>query len=346
MNDRLDWLQSLRGVAALMVLFFHLAPHWALVPGLQPFTQWMKWGFSGVDVFFVISGFVVYKSGSRSIPERGLLAFFRKRAARIYLTYWPTFLMVTAVSVFWLDVRLRSPEQMLFSFFLLYPKVWDNWIGVAWSLTYELYFYGVLGLLLLLPKKWHAAAVSAVAVGLILWNLGLLHFIPNQVRTNHQPLPFVLGGFIVEFLAGALIAMLFEARRSLFQAPWFNLPLGAGLVLVGFFIGSRSEYFNQIEIMRAGSYGLVALGGLLVALALEQTAYRPNRLFVMIGNFSFSLYLVHDAALGFLGYVRHHHLPKEPSILLGYSLVMPVIIISASYVWYLAVEARTIRLIK
>lgn len=343
MNDRLDWLQSLRGIAALMVLFFHMAPYWAPVPGLQSASGWMKSGFSGVDVFFVISGFVVYRAGSRSVPDRGLFKFLRKRAARIYLTYWPTFLLVTAISVGCLGTYPKSWEQVFFSFFLLYPKVWDNWIGVAWSLTYELYFYGVLGCLLLLPARWHARCLAVLIAGVALWNLGLIRFAPEKIFTDTQPLRFVLGGFIVEFLAGALVAIGFETRPGWFKPVRLILPLGTALIAAGFWIGGSSVYFSQVEIMRAGSYGLVALGSLLIALSLEHTRHRPHRWLVAIGDFSFSLYLVHFAMLAFLGGVRSHLLADHPATWLPYSLLMPVAVLSASYIWYLAVEARTVR---
>lgn len=345
-NGQLAWLQSLRGIAALMVMFFHMAPHWALVPELQFLSRMMRWWFSGVDVFFVISGFVVYRSGSRSIPTKGIFDFFKKRFARIYLTYWPTLIAVGVIAIFFLNEFPKSWTQVAGSLLLVYPKFWDNWLPVAWSLTYELYFYFLLGWLLLLPKKWQAKGIAAFTLSVLAWNLVLLCFMTDRILTDSQPLPFLLGGFIVEFMAGALIAILFDARRTLFNFKWWSLPACALLIVGGFFIGSHSYYFNQVEIMRAGSYGLVALGGLLAALVMERTRLRPHRLLVSIGDFSFSLYLLHAVVLGVLGALRHSFLGDHPPLWLAYSLLMPVIIIFISYLWYQAVEVRTIRWIK
>lgn len=345
-TDQLEWLQSLRGIAALMVLFFHMAPHWELVPQLQPFVQLTRLGFSGVDIFFVISGFVVYQSGRRSIPKFGLFYFLKKRFARIWLTYWPTFIAVSVISIYFLNIYPKSTEQLVLSFFLLYPKVWDNWVGVAWSLTYELYFYFVLGWLLMLPKKSQTPGIFILTAFLILWNIGWLCLSPEEVLKESQPLPFLLGGFIIEFLVGGLISIAYNARKELFFLKHWHAPTIGSIVLIGFFIGSQSIYFDRVEIMRAGSYGLAALGCLVMALMMEQTKYRPYRIFVKIGNFSFSLYLVHDVILRILETIRSQLLFDQKQLWLGYSLLMPFVILMVSYTWYLAVEARTIRWVK
>ncbi len=345
-DGKLEWLQSLRGLAALMVLFFHMAPHWALVSQLEPLSKLMYWGFSGVDVFFVVSGFVVYQSGSRAIPKYGFYNFLKKRSARIFLTYWPTFLVITIVSIYLFNIYPKSTEQIIRSFFLLYPKFWDNWIAVAWSLTYELYFYFVLGLLLILPKIHHIRVIFLVISGIALWNFSWLFFATELVYKDAHPLRFILGGFIIEFMAGAMIAIIFDIRKNLFDFKWYRAILLIFIIGTGYYIGSRSIHYNQVEIMRVATYGLVAIAMVCGALMLERSQYRPHHLAIKIGNSSFSLYLVHSILLGALGAFRHGFLDDQKSLWLPFSLVMPVIIVVASYLWYLAVEAKTIRFIK
>jgi exopolysaccharide production protein ExoZ len=345
-GEKLLWLQSLRGVAALMVLFFHMGPHWALVPQLQPFSKLMHWGFSGVDIFFVLSGFVVYQSGVNSIPKRGFFDFIKKRFARIYTTYWVTFLLVTAISIFILGIYPKSLEQIVKSFFLLYPKFWDNWIAVAWSLTYELYFYLVLGILLLAPKKYQSNAIIAAILFFTAWNLSWLIFQTDKVLGDAHPLRFFLCGFIIEFLLGALIGAAFNARPHFFNKTKLVISICLVAVVFGFILGSQSHYFNRVEIMRLFSYGLMAIGMLIIALKLELLRYKPKRLLVMIGDSSFSLYLLHSILLSVLGEIRHRYLGSQQEYWLIYSLLMPVIVVALSYSWYKLVEIRTIRLIR
>ncbi|XVJ70765.1 MAG: acyltransferase [Rhizobacter sp.] len=345
-EQKLLWLQSLRGIAALMVLFFHMAPHWALVPQLQAASTVMRWGFSGVDIFFVLSGFVVYKSGVISIPKYGFFDFIKKRSARIYTTYWATFLLASILSIAVLDVYPKSTEQVVKSFFLLYPKFWDNWIPVAWSLTYELYFYLVLGLLLLAPKNIQTKAIIATAMYFILWNCYWLYFHTEKVLSDAHPLQFVFGGFIIEFLFGALIGFLFNKRRDLFKNIPIIYPLALIGVFFGFILGSKSHFYNQVEIMRAASYGVMAVSMLLIALNLEHCKCKPPKILVMIGDSSFSMYLIHSVILGILGAMRHEYLGNHQELWLAFSLFIPIFVVFISHIWYLMVEKKTIQLIK
>lgn len=327
-----------------MVLFFHMGPHWALVPQLEPLSQLMRWGFSGVDVFFVLSGFVVYRSGVRSMPVRGFFSFIKQRFARIYTGYWAAFLLVTLISITVLNQYPKSTEQFLGSFFLLYPKFWDNWIAVAWSLTHELYFYFVLGLLLLVPKRHQTKAIVAAVLYFTVWNLGWLIFQTEKVLADAHPLRFIFGGFIVEFLVGSLIAILYDKKPDLFnKRNWAILACVAAIAL-GYFVGSKSYYFNQVEIMRAATYGLAAISMLVIAIQLEQSKIQSPKILVMIGDSSFSLYLLHSILLSVFGQMRHQYLNDQRDLWLIYSLVMPLVIIIISYFWYKYVEIKTIRL--
>ena len=134
MNPKNDWLQALRALAALAVLFFHMAPHWALSPHLAPAQAWMHWGFSGVDVFFVLSGFVVYQTADK--PSYSARRFLLRRGLRIYLGYWPVLLLTAALA--WAASAWPPLGKAVRSALLLSPSLFDNWVPTAWSLTYEL----------------------------------------------------------------------------------------------------------------------------------------------------------------------------------------------------------------
>ncbi|MBH1963847.1 MAG: acyltransferase [Comamonadaceae bacterium] len=122
-----------------MILFFHMLPHWDLVPILALTNTVTRWGFSGVDIFFALSGFVVYRSARRSIPARRVRQFVKKRLLRIYLGYWPVLLLIALTTVFVYHSSLPDLKKMVFSTLLLYPNIWDNWLPPAWSLTMEIY---------------------------------------------------------------------------------------------------------------------------------------------------------------------------------------------------------------
>ena len=99
MKQKLHWIQALRGFAALIVLFFHMRPHWELTPVLAIFSGVTQWGFSGVDIFFALSGFVVYRSARNAVPEQGIWLFVKRRLLRIYLGYWPVLVLIALTTV-------------------------------------------------------------------------------------------------------------------------------------------------------------------------------------------------------------------------------------------------------
>ena len=163
------WIQVLRAVAALMVLFFHLQPHWDLVPLLSRFGEWTRWGFSGVDVFFVLSGFGVYRSGRAAQGNLRVPAFLWKRFSRIYFGYWPVFIVVTVIVRAASMKELLPADEMVGSFFLLYPNIWKNWIPTAWSLTFELMFYTWITAFVFFARNAVKAIVVAILL-LVVWN--------------------------------------------------------------------------------------------------------------------------------------------------------------------------------
>lgn len=335
-----NWLQALRGIAALMVLFFHMTPHWALVPALQWSGSITHWGFAGVDIFFVLSGYVVYQSADRDSFRP--LAFLWRRSLRIYLGYWPVLAFFAAVT--WVSVRFGAsqwPDAEKFwpSFWLVQPSLFSNWLPTAWSLTYELYFYLWVCAVCLLALRWRGWAILAALMLLIAWNIGGMLYSMDMVKAGLQPLRFVLTGLGISFLLGAGWAHLRKRHNWARSQPLRYLLEGVALILVGFGIGVQSPWFDRIEGLRAGSFGLVGFGSLWVALALTDLRVPAPRWLVAMGNCSYSLYLLHPILLGIAGHVRWRLIPAEQSAgNLLFALLLPVAIGVLSWLWFKAIE--------
>ena len=342
-NQKLYWLQALRGVAALMVMFFHMAPHWALAPLLHNFTGIMRFGFAGVDVFFMLSGFVVYMSAQNVDSMSGVLQFIKRRALRIYLGYWPV-LLVTAVGSAWiLNAQLPTAKHMVGSILLLYPSLFDNWLTTAWSLTYELYFYSWIAGIVLLPARYRLQAVVLVIMGLALWNTLWLMTQPQNVYGGGQPLRFLLTGYGVEFLTGAVLAELYKNQKDRWPRPSIMLPLCVSLVCMGLALGTTSHFFDRVEIMRAGSFGVFALGLFLMTLTLQIHQFRAPKWLAMTGDASFSLYLLHTFLLSLAGLFRFNHLQGNTMLILLFSVLLPVGITLMSVAWFKSIEYPLMR---
>ncbi len=342
----LQWIQALRGLAALMVLFFHMRPHWDLAPLLAVTGAATRWGFSGVDIFFALSGFVVYRSAQRTIPTKGIWPFARKRLARIYLGYWPVLVLIVLLTIFVYHSSLPTGKKMLFSTLLLYPNIWDNWLAPAWSLTMEVYFYVWIALITLMPARHQLAAICCAMAVLLVWGVGWLVGDPARVFQGQQPLRYALTGLGLEFLAGALIARAYDHRAWVFQNQnaRTTAPLCAVLIAAGLALGTTSPYFDRVEVMRAASFGVVGVSALMLALMLEQTRFAPPAWLVAVGDASYSPYLLHTVLLDFSGRLRGKWGLTSPDALLAFLLALPVVIVLLSLLWYRWVEKSTLKL--
>jgi peptidoglycan/LPS O-acetylase OafA/YrhL len=349
-NDRFEWLQALRAIAAMMVLFFHLNIYWSHVPGLAWLQPVLHWGFAGVDVFFVLSGFVVHHATRELRSGAALRTYALRRAARIYLAYWPALILAVVIAQYVHEVPAPEPGVAWRSVLLIRQDLSKNLLPVAWSLTFELYFYLLLGILMLAPTRRQPHLILAVAAAIIGWNAWWLMTQRELVYSGGMPGRFLLNGYAIEFMAGALVSHVRHSneadRRPLFTSDNASQWVmgGIGCALMGLAIGTTAPQFDHVAFMRAATFGLVGLGGLLVALALPHTRRRAPTWLVRIGDSSYSLYLLHGPLLGVLALLVPEAAQINPSLALPAALSIPVVIVLISYIWFKVLEAPSMRL--
>ena len=285
-------IQGLRAVAALMVLTSHL--FWDILPMR---THWAKvWftavGPSGVDIFFVISGFIIYHVTRRSAGQVALVGaratsceFALKRFIRIYPLYWIVF-GAAAVMAIWVPVGtfVKKPQLELL---LLINSAPNYRVSAAWTLTFEIYFYAVTALsMLLFPKRIYAGLLGWFAV------VGLVSVLATVFGLN-IPLNYVFAPILLEFLLGMAVAVLIERGENRFRR--LALCLGVTWLLIG------SVLLHGDNGRAALSYLLrLACWGVPAALIVYGTAaFELGKARVMpvwlqyLGNASFSIYLWH-----------------------------------------------------
>jgi peptidoglycan/LPS O-acetylase OafA/YrhL len=189
---RLQSIQALRGVAALLVVLYHaralelagLARVGSTEPALT--GGLLASGFAGVDLFFVISGFIMVWVTQASPPGRATSGeFLFARVTRIYPVWWAAATLgllymwlsggVTLVDASGVAVRPGTPEfAYILKSFLLVPQQELPVLLIGWTLIHEVYFYLVFTLILLLPRNlmpyallaWGAAVIAASLFGL------------------------------------------------------------------------------------------------------------------------------------------------------------------------------------
>jgi exopolysaccharide production protein ExoZ len=279
-------IQYLRGVAALLVVFHHVrTPVAALYSPLGKFEAAMN----GVDVFFVISGFIMC-TASRSEPAG---EFVRRRLIRVVPLYWVFTLLFVLLVPGFTGMPKDPPIQDILRSLLFIPfnnpayfdRVWPLLIP-GWTLNYEMFFYAVFALGLLIRKPLTIVCLTIPALAA----LGLaIHFTDPALKTYTD---FKL----LEFTAGVLLGLAFQ--RFSFKGLASLLPVGLVPLLL---INPFRDWAPP---------ALLAASTLLVAgaLSLESSFKRPIGTLKLLGDASYSIYLSHLLVLS-LGY---HLLPRLP----------------------------------
>lgn len=152
----------------MMVVWHHAAGQ---IPGMSARVPWV-FGTSGVDLFFVISGFIVVvtTAGVDTKP----FDFWRRRIVRVVPLYWLlTLLMVTVALIApGLFKTLKVAPETVLQSLLFIPHFSQSFSGVVWpllvpgwTLNFEMFFYALFGLALILPPRYRLLVLTSVLAG-------------------------------------------------------------------------------------------------------------------------------------------------------------------------------------
>lgn len=298
--NRLANIQSLRGIAALLVVFSHLLVIERKYSPDQFLDTWISFGQVGVDLFFVISGFImVHVASKKQRGTRSALEFLFARITRIYPLYW-------LVSVVILVVWLVRPDTVFSSFttdsdfvksFLLYPDSRDPLLAVGWTLIHEIGFYLVFALALLLKPKWLLPflLVWAGLIGFGQWaESGAFGTFSEVRKLLSSPLTY-------EFLAGAVAGWVFHTWNAKFALP--SLLIGLALWLAALYVLIAAGH-SMIE-SHMGRVIHFALPATLCVYGLAGLKTNMPKCTQSLGDWSYSLYLTHILSLTLFGRIWH-----------------------------------------
>ena len=296
---RLQNIQALRGLAAFAVVLSHLVFVEAKYSAAPILSDLFLFGMAGVDLFFVISGFImVYITQTRQrAPSNNILGFLFARAARIYPLYWVITLALLLVYLVRPDMVFArsSGEPNIFTSFLLWPDEHLPLLEVGWTLIHEMSFYLVFALLLFIPTKWRFAGAIFWGVAVYIGLRAGWHEQSNITRILFHPLTF-------EFLAGAFIAWIMIARPVKFG--WVFTIIGAVGLISAIYVW-RNDMMALFDLPWHRVFTLLAPMSLILiaALAFEQRQKIAPRPLVRLGDWSYSLYLTHVLSITLVGRV-------------------------------------------
>lgn len=293
-------IQFLRFVAAMLVVIYHSSAQLRATGVDQGlfFAVGEAVGFAGVDIFFVISGYIMTYTSNNAFGMKDGVGFIRRRVARIYSGYWPFYLLTLGFLIWTGGNQLTHTE--LFQSAILWPAS-QVVIGVSWTLTFEMYFYLIFTLLIFFSGSNRATLLKFLMLGIVVWSLFrefIQHaYAPGQLETINLASHYLLNPYMAEFFAGAVLANWLKHNPA--GLSWFWLIVGSALFLAGGWV-NNSLFDGKIEqgyyvVWRVMVFGTASFIIVLGLIRLEQRKITaPLKLSLMTGGASYAIYLSHS----------------------------------------------------
>lgn len=292
-------IQYLRAVAALMVVWVHA---FYIIPGAAQQFNIPNFGGAGVDLFFVISGFIMVVTTAEK--EVTPAQFFCRRLVRIAPLYWLATLAMIAGAAYADSFKsLGYPPVAIAKSLLFIPytalgghpgNVWPI-LAQGWTLNFEMFFYGLFALSLAAPRRLRLAGLALT--------LGSLVVIGELFGPFVEPLALVYtNGLLLEFAAGVILAHGWLRDRSRDWSPWSWLFVAVGVCAIGL---RDSRFITQHSWSITMCGAVIIVGGCLH----PKICAIQNRPLLELGNASYAIYLSHGFVLEALVWSWHRVFP-------------------------------------
>lgn len=284
---QLHSLQWLRAIAALAVVYFHAAIQ---VSHFNQRTNIPIVGETGVDIFFVLSGFIMWVTTKKS--GIGPIRFLQKRVERIVPLYWLLSIIVAVIALIIPNLLHSTRFDLIHILASLLFIPWPNPATIpgapmyfspiivpGWTLNMEMMFYLLFSLCLPLAKGWRVASLSLLITA--------LYFVGLQGEKSGSSVAFYGQTVIFEFLMGVLLGAYLVPFLKL-SVPWAWALLASSLIVL--------VCIEAIEpdLTRAVKFGVPAFFAIAAAINLERLGAVPNLpVLVKLGDASYSIYLSH-----------------------------------------------------
>ena len=360
----LDGLTGLRGFAALWVALWHIwqaagpRPMVLDLGGLSlDLTPLIRTGWAGVDIFFVLSGFLLALPFCRArlglLKRVSLKEFYRRRLLRVFPAYYAQIAVLVLLAALGIAGTVPALGDLL-SHLLMIHNFWGAYQhsinGVYWTLPIEFDFYLILPLMVLLlrPGRWWLLPVGAFLI-VVLYRYASFGLIADQAVGVKVWILSQLPGRLDQFAAGIVAAYIYTriGARGGDVGPRIAGALtaagAAGLLALAYYLHYRQPLGSVVnppgETFWGGHWSLfvwhgatgvfVALLILGVALGCRVgAALLANRAMISLGLISYSLYLWHYPLIQWLAPLFEAYDGYRFPVLLG-GLALPILAVSA-----------------
>jgi peptidoglycan/LPS O-acetylase OafA/YrhL len=284
---RLNEIDALRGAAALAVVFFHYAGHFRRYYGASGLlVDAASYGHYGVQLFFMISGFVIFLTLERT---RNVFDFIVGRGFRLYPTYWAIVLFISMIPCIFDGEKIWMGGLVSNLTMIQSVLGWDNLDIVFWSLTVELGFYGTMAIIFYMNGLKN---FDSIAWGWLVLTVAL----PSDSTYGNGILPRWISLLLVQNYANLFIVGIVFYRVRLAGWTYNRFALFCVCVAIEYFLhGLESMSF------------IVAFSSLFIAINKRVFVVAKGNPLVFLGFISYSLYLVHRSTGYRIADTLHDH---------------------------------------
>ena len=301
---RIKELDALRGIAALAVVLYHFTTRYNQIFNKE-FSVNFSFGWLGVPVFFILSGFVIYLTINKC---KNVKDFLKKRFFRLYPTYWICLfftLIVQNISSFSVNNLTLSDVLINFTMFQELFNV-NNLDGAYWSLFPELIFYLIMATLMLFKKQntFYFYNVILILLGIIYLTWPVMVF--EKLITIH---------YILLFMIGIAFYRIYNK---------INTSVDFILIFFNWLIGTKLYYYSNqsISLFLLYCFFLIIIGVYFLFIYGKLKFLANSKVLMFLGYISYTLYLIHQN----IGYViinfTENHIGRFFSVLLAMFIVL------------------------
>lgn len=325
MNKTIYSLQYLRAIAASSVVYFHIS-------GYKDYSHWIVFGSFGVDIFFVLSGFVIAMITQKNTSP---INFAISRISRIVPSYWLltiALFLLALIKPELLSSTRANLDELIKS--LLFVPYYDSknqiepLLSVGWTLNYEMYFYACAMLGLVLFKRF-GVIFSIIPIT-------AFYIISYNSYHNEAIFKFVSSWRVFEFVSGMI---LFKITKTPIELSPLKTIL---LILIAIFcyIGLAFQELNCDGLLSA--ILSITLSSLMVAIFIRlepiftKIPEKVSKFFISIGDASYATYLTHFFTMNlFIKIICNKlmHISGESVLLVSLNLIACLIIGHLFYIF-------------
>lgn len=346
-------IQFLRAIAVSLVVYAHsidLVEYFKMGSSQASYQYLQNFGAIGVDIFFIISGFIMVFVTTNVDSFSKVTSFFKKRIIRLYALYIP-------ITLFFIFYKKPDVLIILKNIFLL--PIFDSGtqfimpsINIAWTLSFELFFYLLFTIALFINRKKHSIIVMLILLLLVLTGL--------FIKSNEVHFVFLTNPIFLEFVFGIILGILYLTKIKIPNAITLLMLISA-LVSFGLLIYNGYDTISEANFTIDGSASLwrVYLWGipsfLLVGAILYLFPSSPHsaletanpivpeskaatnifrKLMMLIGDASYSIYLTHTLIFSAFIYFQSFFIKiSNGDLLIILFLITAIIIGCLTYVF-------------